>query len=251
MKIKIIYRILLFYIIAIIVSNIFRLDIFEIKNKIFELYPSVSTFLIPFLEGIGVLIGALLAIKLMKKVRSSSMSLFGTSKTKSVLLFILPIAVLTIIGINNKYLINSNVYGFISTLGIFLYCIFEEYGWRGYLQDELSELKPWKHYLTVGFLWYLWHLPFVTNTDIIDNLMFLAMTVAASWGIGQIAIATKSILACAAFHFVVNIFTVNQLIKNGFDGNSKWVAFGIILILSILIATQWPKLTEDTNGNKV
>jgi membrane protease YdiL (CAAX protease family) len=203
------------------------------------------------LEGIGVLLGAVIAIKLMKKSKRSSMSLFGTSKTKSLLLFILPILVFAIIGINNELEMNSNIYGFIAGLGIFIYCIFEEYGWRGYLQDELSELKPWKRFLLIGFLWYLWHLPFLSNTDIVDNLIFLGMLIFGSWGIGQIAIATKSIIACAAFHFVVNIFTVNQLIRNGFDGNLKWIAIGIILTVSILIVSKWTKLAENTNGNNV
>ena len=250
MKIKLIYRIIIFYVIAITVSNIFRFDIFNTRDKTSELHPSVFTLLI-ILEGIGVLLGALIAIQLMKKVKPSSMSLFGTSRTKSLLLFILPIVVFTIIGISNEYEMNSNIYGFIAGLGIFIYCIFEEYGWRSYLQDELSELKSWKRYLLIGFLWYLWHLPFLSNTNIVDNLIFLGWMILGSWGIGQIAIATKSIIACASFHFVVNIFTVNQLIKNGFDGYSKWVAIGIILTLSIIIVNKWTKLAKNTNDNNI
>lgn len=245
LKIKLIYRIILFYVIAITVSNVFRFDVFGTLDKASELHPFAFTVLI-VLEGIGVLIGALPAIQLMKKAKPSSMSLFGTSRTKSLLLFILPIAVFTIIGVSNGYEMNSNIYGFVAGVGIFTYCLFEEYGWRGYLQDELSELKPWKRYLLIGFLWYLWHLPFLSNTDIDDNLIFLGMMIFGSWGIGQIAIATKSIIACAAFHFVVNIFTVNQLIKNGFEGNSKWITIGIILTFSIIIVNRWKTLTEYT-----
>ena len=241
---KIIFRVLLFFSIAITISNIFRLDVFEIKNRVFEAYPKASTPLIVFLEGIGVLFGALITIHLMKKSKGATMSLFGTSRTKSILLIILPIIVLTIIGINSSAKLNPNIYGFIVAISIFIYCVFEEYGWRGYLQDELSVLKPWKRYLLIGFLWYLWHLPFVANTNIIDNLMFLAIMIAASWGIGQIAVATKSIIACAAFHFAGNIFMANQLIKNEFEGNSKMIAVGIILILSILITSKWPKSAE-------
>ena len=248
LKTKMIYRIIIFYLIAITVSNIFRFDLFDTRRITSQLNSTISTLSI-ILEGIGVLLGAVIAIKLMKKSKRSSMSLFGTSKTKSLLLFILPILVFAIIGINNELEMNSNIYGFIAGLGIFIYCIFEEYGWRGYLQDELSELKPWKRFLLIGFLWYLWHLPFLSNTDIVDNLIFLGMLIFGSWGIGQIAIATKSIIACATFHFVVNIFTVNQLIRNGFDGNLKWIAIGIILTVSILIVSKWTKLAENTNGN--
>ena len=102
MKIKPTYRIIIFYVIAITVSNIFRFDIFNTSNLTSELNPSFIILLV-ILEGIGVLIGALIAIQLMKKVKPSSMSLFGTSKTKSLLLFMLPIIVFTIIGINNQF----------------------------------------------------------------------------------------------------------------------------------------------------
>ncbi len=247
MKNKHIYRILIFYLFAIIISNIFRFDIFDLNLKTSGLQPSVSILLRVFLEGIGVLIGALIAIKLMKQVKTSSMSLFGTSITKSIILFVLPIVVLTFIGVNNKLQLNSNIYGFIAGLGTIIYCILEEYGWRGYLQDELSELKSWKRYLIIGFLWYLWHLSFLSNTNVIDNLIFLAMLILGSWGIGQIAIATKSIIACAAFHFLVNIFTVNQLIKNGFEGNSRWFAIGIILTIAIIITKKWTKPEANIN----
>jgi membrane protease YdiL (CAAX protease family) len=247
MKNKRIYRILIFYLFAIIISNIFRFDIFDLNLKTSGLQPSVSILLRVFLEGIGVLIGALIAIKLMKQVKTSSMSLFGTSITKSIILFVLPIVVLTVIGVNNKLQLNSNIYGFIAGLGTIIYCILEEYGWRGYLQDELSELKSWKRYLIIGFLWYLWHLSFLSNTNVIDNLIFLAMLILGSWGIGQIAIATKSIIACAAFHFLVNIFTVNQLIKNGFEGNSRWFAIGIILTIAIITTKKWTKPEANIN----
>jgi uncharacterized YccA/Bax inhibitor family protein len=75
------------------------------------------------------------------------------------------------------------------------------------------------------------------------------MLILGSWGIGQIAIATKSIIACAAFHFLVNIFTVNQLIKNGFEGNSRWFAIGIILTIAIIITKKWTKPEANINDN--
>ena len=253
MEKKFIYRVITFYLIAIIISNLFRFDVFDLKPGTLPIEPSASILLIVILEGIGVLIGALIAIGLMKKVRTSSMSLFGTSRTKSIVIFVLPIVVLTVIGVNNEYQLNSNFYGFIAGLATFIYCILEEYGWRGYLQDELSELKSWKRYLIIGFLWYLWHLSFLSNTNVIDNLIFLSMLVIGSWGIGQIAIATKSVIACATFHFLVNIFTVNQLIKNGFQGNSRWLAIGIILTIVTIIIKKWPKsqnvLRATTYGN--
>jgi len=46
------------------------------------------------------------------------------------------------IGVQNKYGINTHLYGLIAAFGSFIYCIMEEYGWRGYLQEEFRFLQP-------------------------------------------------------------------------------------------------------------
>ncbi|MDP8322936.1 MAG: CPBP family intramembrane metalloprotease [Candidatus Stygibacter australis] len=234
-------RILIFFILATAISNVFRFDIFEIKSGLEELPTWIFILVTVFLEGSGVLIGALIAISFLKKSRKTEISLFGTSKSKSLIMVIIPIIILAVIGVKNEFQLNSHLYGFIAIIGTLLYCIMEEYGWRGYLQEELKTLKSWQKNLIIGFVWYLWHLSFLTKATVGDNLFFLGMLIFGSWGIGQVAEATKSILASASFHLIIQIMMFNALIKNGINGTEKLIILGVSVVLWYVIIKKWER----------
>ncbi|MFT5917999.1 MAG: membrane protease YdiL (CAAX protease family) [Bacteroidia bacterium] len=234
-------RILLFFIIATVISNIFRFDIFELKAQLKQLPTWIFVLISLFLEGSGVLIGALLAISLLKKHRNSEITFFGTSKSKSLLMAVIPIIILTVIGVQNEFELESHLYGFIAVSGTLIYCIMEEYGWRGYLQEELKTVKAWQKYLVIGFMWYVWHLTFLKGASVEDNLFFLGMMIFGSWGIGQVADSTKSILASACFHLIIQIMMFNALIRNGIDGTEKAIILGVSIILWFIIIKKWEK----------
>ena len=240
-------RILIFFIIATVISNIFRFDIFELKSELEQLPTWIYILSTVFLEGSGVIIGALIAISFLKKNRKTEITFFGTSKSKSMIMAIIPVIILAIIGVKNEFDLDSHLYGLIAIIGTFLYSIMEEYGWRGYLQEELKTLKPWGKYLIIGFIWYLWHLTFLTEATVVDNLFFLAMIIFGSWGIGQVAESTKSILASACFHLIIQILMFNELIQNGIDGTEKLIVLGISVVLWFLIIKKWEK--ENTIAN--
>ncbi len=242
-------RVVVFFIIATLISNIFRFDIFEFKSELEKLPSWIFIFTTFLLEGSGVLIGALIIIPFLKKERKTEISLFGTSKSKSIIMAIIPIIILTIIGVTNDFGMENHFYGFVAASGTFLYCIMEEYGWRGYLQEELKILKPWGKYLIIGFIWYLWHLTFLTKASVGNNLFFLGMMVLGSWGIGQVAESTKSIIASACFHMIIQIMMLNALIKNGIDGTEKIVILGVSVAIWFVIIKKWEK--ENTIANNV
>jgi membrane protease YdiL (CAAX protease family) len=242
-------RIVIFFIIATLISNIFRFDIFEFKSELKKLPTWIFIFTNVLLEGSGVIIGALIIIPFLKKERNTEISLYGTSKSKSLIMVTIPIIILTIIGVKNDFGMDYHIYGLIAVIGTFLYCIMEEYGWRGYLQEELKILKPWKKYLIIGFIWYLWHLTFLTKASVGDNLFFLGMMILGSWGIGQVAESTKSIIASACFHMVIQIMMFNTLIKDGIDGTEKIVILGVSVVIWFVIIKKWEK--ENTIANTV
>jgi membrane protease YdiL (CAAX protease family) len=240
-------RILLFLLIAITISNIFRFDVFELKSELEKLPTWIYILTSILLEGSGVIIGALIIIPFLKKQRKTEISLFGTSKTKSLLMASIPILVLVVIGVKNDFEMNNHIYGLVASIGTLLYCIMEEYGWRGYLQEELKELKPWKKYLIIGFIWYLWHLTFLTKASLGDNLFFLGMMNLGSWGIGQVAESTKSILASACFHMIIQIMMLNSLIKDGISGTEKIIILGISIVIWFVIIKKWEKESAIAN----
>ena len=234
-------RIGLFLVIAITISNIFRFDIFELKPELEQLPTWIFIVTTVLLEGSGVIIGALIVLPLLKKQRKTEISLFGTSKSKSLLMAIIPIIILTIIGVENEFELDTHLYGFIAITTTLIYCIMEEYGWRGYLQEELKKLKPWQKYLIIGFIWYLWHLTFLTDASLGDNLFFLGMMIFGSWGIGQVAESTKSIVASACFHLIIQIMMFNALIKDGINGTEKLIILGVSVALWFVIVKKWEK----------
>jgi len=50
------------------------------------------------------------------------------------------------------------------------FALCEEFGWRGYLDPQLSLLKIMgvKKHLIVGLIWAVWHLPLILTTDYTD-----------------------------------------------------------------------------------
>ncbi|MFT6333824.1 MAG: membrane protease YdiL (CAAX protease family) [Halioglobus sp.] len=240
-------RIIVFIVVATVISNIFRFDIFEFKTELEKLPSWISILTTVLLEGSGVIIGALIAIFLLKKQRETEITFFGTSKSKSLIMAIIPIIILTIIGVKNEFGLDSHLYGFIAIIVTLVYCIMEEYGWRGYLQEELQTLKAWQKYLIIGFMWYLWHLTFLTKASVGDNLFFLSMMIFGSWGIGQVAESTKSIMASACFHLIIQIMMFNALIKNGIDGTEKIIILGTSVVIWFVIIKKWEK--ESTIAN--
>ena len=239
---KSLVRIIIFYLISIVLSNIFRFDLLDLRNQTSANSDWISIVTMFVLEGIGILIGGIIGIHLLRKHKKLHVTVFGTDLYKSLLFILIPVIVLAILGIRNEFEINISYYGFIVGAGTLVYCFFEELGWRGYLQNELSDLKSWQRYVIIGFLWYLWHLAFITDFSIEGNLFFLGMMIAGSWGIGQVANATKSVLACTGFHFIINVVMYNQLIQDGLNSKAKLLFIGICVLSFMVILRFWRKV---------
>jgi hypothetical protein len=84
-------------------------------------------------------------------------------------------------------------------------------------------------------------LTFLTKASLGDNLFFLGMMNLGSWGIGQVAESTKSILASACFHMIIQIMMLNALIKDGIDGTEKIIILGISIVIWFVIVKKWEK----------
>jgi len=237
---KAILRISIFYIVGITLSNIFRFDLLNLNES--KEYLSVIELLLKSpLGAIGLLIGALISLFLLRKERKLNYSLFGTSKKWSIIMLTIPVILLGIFGVANVNGVNIHYYGVIGGIGTLIYCFSEEIGWRGYLQDELKPLKEWQRVALIGFLWYFWHLSFLKNQNIVDNLQFLGWMIFGSWGLGKVIDATKSIIAVTCFHMIINIMLFNGQMTNGIDGSSKFIILGISIGLWIVILILWGK----------
>jgi uncharacterized protein len=233
-------RVLIYVVIATTISSAFRFQLFDWYKEL--ALPYGLTGIKYLLEGVGPLIGAILMYLLFKK--KSCITAFGSSIKKSLIMVSVPIILFSIFGAQNDQNLNTHYYGFIIGITIMLYGIFEEFGWRGYLQDELKDVKPFSKYLIIGILWYAWHLTFISQeTTLLNELKFLGILIFASWGIGQIAEKTNSVFTSACFHIIGNILSFSPLLSTAFNNNTRYLIFGISVIIWIFVVNTWRKPT--------
>ena len=219
------FHVIIYFIIATTLSGVFRLGQFDWHNKMTLPY-GLTIVIKSLLEGIGPIAGATIVLLTIKK--KCDITFLGFKKTKSFIMVIIPVLLFTIFGANNDQNLNRHYCGFIVGTSLTLYAVFEEYGWRGFLHNEFTNLKPFLRAILIGSFWYLWHLSFISNeTTVFDELKFFGILVFASWGIGAIAEKTKSVFACACFHLIGNILTFSPLISNSFDNQTRYIIFGI------------------------
>jgi len=91
--------------------------------------------------------------------------------------------------------------------------LFEEPGWRGFLQPRLEEvMSPWIAATFVGVMWAAWHIPlfFVTWTSA-SPLSFLLIEVGVS------------ILIAFAFHSSGNAVLIATLMHSAFNASSRFI----------------------------
>lgn len=119
----------------------------------------------------------------------------------------------------------------------------EEYGWRGFLLDELDPLGGRAAALLTGFIWGIWHLPIIlrgvhtyppTMAGILASLSFFTL-----WGVLQAYAVRRSnsIWTAAFLHGVVNsvyAFTLTYIVRP----DAPLCAFGLgwfgIAVLAML-----------------
>lgn len=192
-----------FYVIAIAL----RLIVLLLGNK----FPDLSQNIIFGLAtGVGPLVGAIAAMLIFK--RKSEYTLFGKSVWRSVATVFVPCLVFGIIGgLEVGYL----------CLMAFVYGLFEEVGWRGFLQNELKEIPFWQSCLIITLMWLLWH----CDLDTRNLLFFVPLLLGASFGIGKIVTDTHSILFCAAFHGIINF------VKRGLLSDTSFLIAFICIII--------------------
>ena len=232
-------RIAIFYSLALL-SNIFRKELFGLTDLIKDL-PDWQYLLTAPLQSIGIFFGALVALHLMKRRKNAQYSFFGTSKSYSILIVLIPVGLIIAFGVNSESGINPHFNGILAAISILAYSYFEEIGWRGYLQDELQSLKQWQRVLLIGFLWWFWHIGFIGNYDLLNNLVFLIILTASALGLGILIERTKSVLTLSASHLVVNILFLNPYFQKGMPFNHRLLITAISVVIWTITIILWEK----------
>ena len=158
----------------------------------------------------------------------------------------------------------------------FIKNIFEESVWRAYLTNQLIKLKlsDLKLYLLVGFIWWIWHLPYIMkflsereiqNTLPVGRFTFflIGMITVACWTVmyTEIFRLTKSVWPLVIMHTMEDA-VINPLLLLGFVSVEKNQAFlfslsvgmipTILYLLVGLAIRKWRKNSSmESRANRV
>jgi len=206
-------EILVFYIVAVVVSAPFRLHLIVLQDWL--PLPAGFNVFYQVLKGIGPLAGFLVAVYLLRSRVNRKISFFGPDKVNALAIFTIPIG-LTLCGVNNELGLDRNYYGLLVGLMLVLYALGEEFGWRGYLQQALAPLSAPVQVFVIAGLWYVWHLNFLLpGISWKVHLIHFISLVLGAWGLKKIADTTGSILFVAAVHLSFNLLSdVNTDVKS-------------------------------------
>lgn len=216
MKTKIdVPAILTFYMVAIALRYL--------TNKTGLLDGVSSDFLKVVLQGISPAIAAMAAFYIFKiKPTLNLKGNYNKTSTPFLLYWALPVVLISGVA----YFIKGTIAP-VTVISILLYGLLEEIGWRGFLQRELKPLPEFLNILLVATLWFIWHLNFDLTSS---NLLFFAILILGSWGIGKVADSTHSLLAVSAFHSLNNFFPAMDTIKT-----ILLITLLLIWVISLLI----------------
>jgi membrane protease YdiL (CAAX protease family) len=108
----------------------------------------------------------------------------------------------------------------------------EEYGWRGYLQNELLKLGRLRGVLLVGVIWGAWHWPIIlmgVNYPGHPLLGVLLMTLYSTGNaiiLGYAVLKAGSVLLAAYLHGILDQ-VINFIVALGFRPHDPAFSFGI------------------------
>jgi len=164
------------------------------------------------LKGLGPMVGALVVLSIWKR-DTKQFSIWGSRPSRSLIALLIPLGLGLVIGIRQTdFFENIHINGMAMVALGLAYAFAEEYGWRGYLQEALLPMGLKASAMIIGVLWYLWHFTWMNSqTNLTNELSFLALCLFGSWGMAVTAVKTQSIILPACLHFVFNLFMVLQL----------------------------------------
>lgn len=123
---------------------------------------------------------------------------------------------------------------------IFIPGFFEEFGWRGFMQERLSDkYSVFSASLLVGLIWGAWHYmdflmgnwAMTTKTQLLFMIYILATAVIIGW----IYVNTKSIFMAMLAHFGANIVNFFIPLWNNYGNSNLPVYFYISLLWGIIL----------------
>lgn len=232
------FGIVVFIVLAVLISLPFRWGLVETSSL------SATVLGVPvwraLLEGSGPIVATLIATRGFRR-HWRPITFAGSSLPHAATMLAVPCLAFLLIGIPNDDGIPSRQFGLALGMTTVVYCVFEETGWRGYLQNALQSISPVHRYTVIGMVWYAWHLPFLAENATLGNqALFLAVLVGASFLLGRLADEMHSVFLAAAFHLIVNLLSFNHLL-GGANLNRKLLLIAVCVVFWIPNLWHWKR----------
>ena len=136
----------------------------------------------------------------------------------------------------------------------------EEYGWRSFLQGQLTRLGKKRGVLLVGLIWSVWHYPVILmghnypGQPVLGILMMTAYTTALAFILGYAMLKTGSIWLVAYLH-ALNNQTFSYLSALIYKPDNAVLAFGggfygMLLLIPIVVLLLRDPIWLDDAPNK-
>lgn len=159
-------------------------------------------------------------------------------------LFVYPIIITMVIVLGSVLgvtQINGNLSSLLSAFGAgfaaqflprMIFALFEEWGWRGYLEPRLVALgvPDVRRHLFVGTVWALWHFPLVLSTPYTEIPyalffpLFMVAIILTAIVYGQLRKASGTVWTAVVMHGIGNAFGWAILQSNSLTFNNKLLA---------------------------
>ena len=152
--------------------------------------------------------------------------------------------------------LNSIIFG--PVLGLTTGVFGEEYGWRIYLQNLLTELfgRPFG-VLILGTIWGLWHAPVVMfgwtypGYGLVGVVIFTVFTIISGYYLSNATLESSNVWVPAYLHAVINgysTFTLNLVLFNDSVLNFRYGIYGlgILGLISLGLTMRNRKLWEES-----
>lgn len=208
----------------------FRNNIFNLADKLLFGVPVLQA----VLEGIGVFVAAAIFTRGFRRFWMPATYL-GDLPVYSLIIWATPAVILLIMGVKNSTGVNPHLFGFALGASVSVYCLFEETGWRGFLQNATTSLPRWKRCLVVGVIWYIWHTSFLDSSlsmaSVITQEKFLLALLAGSYLLGSLVDKTNSVLLAASFHFIINMMAFNRISGITESDSGRLHLMGVIFLV--------------------
>lgn len=133
----------------------------------------------------------------------------------------------------------------------------EEYGWRSFLQGQLTRLGKKRGVLLVGLIWSVWHYPVILmghnypGQPVLGVLMMTLYTTSLAFILGYVMLKTGSIWLVAYLH-ALNNQTLSYLSALIYQPNNAILSFGgglygaLLLIPIVLLLLRDPIWQDET-----